>query len=97
MKLKMFGAAATLVLVVAGCTQGPGDSGEEWPEHDERGYTACYYADGKFAKYDDDCEDDGLYTKRNLPKPLKTSGGLKTSGPIKPVSPTKPVVRTTRR
>lgn len=50
---------------------------------------ACYDGSGNFVKWDDDCEDDKLYS---TPRPKVTSGGLRTSGPIKP-----PTVTKTRR
>jgi hypothetical protein len=41
----------------------------------------CYDGSGNFVKWDDDCEDDKLYS---TPRPKVTSGGLRTSGPLKP-------------
>ena len=62
----------------------------EMPEFDDEGHVACYDVNGKFKKYDDDCEDDGLYTWRNLPKRA-------TSSPVKPVVKRSPMPLRSRR
>lgn len=80
---------------------------EEYPDFNADGHIACFDVKGRFVEWDDDdCRDDGLYTKSELrqyriqqqmkatakPTPMKTSGGMKTAGPVKP--PAKPPVRT---
>lgn len=76
MRKTMAVAMLGVTLALSGC--GGGNAPAEDPEFDSEGHVACYTAEGKFKKYDDDCEDDGLYTKRNLPKRT-------TPSPAKPV------------
>lgn len=97
-------AAALLALGIAACgANGQDVQDTEWPEQDERGFYACYFANGQFARYDDDADCDrsdnvmpGLYRKHELPAPLKTSGGMQSRhvpGPT--ISHKTPVVKTT--
>lgn len=92
-------AAGVLALSLAAC----GTTQTEWPEQDENGHYACYYADGKFARYDDDADCDKsdnvkppLYRKQSIPAPVKTSSGLKTASVPKPTAKA-PLPRSTRK
>lgn len=82
------------MLAACGSSPQPGNDGE-YPEFDHEHRQACYTPQGKFKKYDDDCYDDGLLTRRErdlkFPKPLRTSAGMQTAGPVKMVTPPKVV------
>lgn len=97
---KITAGIAGLVLA-AGLAACAPDNFEEYPEFNSDGQIACFDKNGKFREWgDDDCRDDGLYTKSELRQyrlqqkqkatPLKTSGGMKTAGPVKPGTPVKP-------
>lgn len=75
---------------------------EEYPDFNSDGQIACFDVNGKLREWDDDdCRDDGLYTKSELrqyrlqqqmkatAKPVPTSGGLKTAKQPVPVKPYK--------
>lgn len=55
---------------------------EELPEK----LVPCYTTSGEFAKWDDDCHDDGLVvgSPPSSLKPLRPYGGTKTTAPAKP-------------
>lgn len=95
-------AAIAGIALAAGLAACSAERGfEEYPDFNSDGQIACFDKNGRFREWDDDdCRDDGLYTKAELRRyrleqsrksvaPLRTSGGMRTAGPVKPATPGK--------
>lgn len=82
---KRFTVAVTVALLAAVTACGAG--GQRPVDDDGEAVIACYKADGSFAKFDDDCQDDGLFATPPKPKVTKTP----------PASKSSPIVRVTKR
>lgn len=83
---KRFTVAVTVALLAAVTACGAGGQ-RPTDDDDHEAVIACYKADGSFAKFDDDCHDDGLFATPPKPKVTKTPLASKPS----------PIVRVTKR